>query len=110
MLDAFSAGASIPADTTLEKLPRPRISEQETGRPASAEARTTLKTRLVFPLPETPVTAVRTPEGIAASMPRRLFARAPRTSIRGPGAVSYTHLRAHETDSYLVCRLLLEKK
>src|SRR5665647_2480229 len=35
---------------------------------------------------------------------------------RGPTAkdtltsVSYTHLRAHETDSYLVCRLLLEKK
>src|SRR5664279_280875 len=28
----------------------------------------------------------------------------------GPSAVSYTHLRAHETDSYLVCRLLLEKK
>ena len=26
-----------------------------------------------------------------------------------PIAVSYTHLRAHETDSYLVCRLLLEK-
>src|SRR5664279_3817177 len=25
-------------------------------------------------------------------------------------AVSYTHLRAHETDSYLVCRLLLDKK
>src|SRR5664279_2672666 len=25
------------------------------------------------------------------------------------GPVSYTHLRAHETDSYLVCRLLLEK-
>src|SRR5665647_1134668 len=24
--------------------------------------------------------------------------------------VSYTHLRANETDSYLVCRLLLEKK
>ena len=22
----------------------------------------------------------------------------------------YTHLRAHETDSYIVCRLLLEKK
>src|SRR5665647_1519379 len=29
---------------------------------------------------------------------------------RRPGPVSYTHLRAHETDSYLVCRLLLEKK
>src|SRR5680860_392303 len=27
-----------------------------------------------------------------------------------PVAVSYTHLRAHETDSYLVCRLLLAKK
>src|SRR5680860_584127 len=30
--------------------------------------------------------------------------------LGGEGAVSYTHLRAHETDSYLVCRLLLEKK
>src|SRR5664279_6293160 len=29
---------------------------------------------------------------------------------RTPETVSYTHLRAHETDSYLVCRLLLEKK
>ena len=28
----------------------------------------------------------------------------------GRTPVSYTHLRAHETDSYLVCRLLLEKK
>ena len=28
----------------------------------------------------------------------------------GTDTVSYTHLRAHETDSYLVCRLLLEKK
>ena len=26
------------------------------------------------------------------------------------GAVSYTHLRAHETLRHLVCRLLLEKK
>src|SRR5680860_141577 len=26
----------------------------------------------------------------------------------GVSPVSYTHLRAHETDSYLVCRLLLE--
>mgnify|MGYP003381609631 CR=1 FL=1 len=29
---------------------------------------------------------------------------------RGLGAVSYTHLRAHETVLDLVCRLLLEKK
>src|SRR5680860_1826738 len=28
----------------------------------------------------------------------------------GGVSVSYTHLRAHETDSYLVCRLLLVKK
>ena len=28
----------------------------------------------------------------------------------GPDAVSYTHLRAHETVLDLVCRLLLEKK
>ena len=31
-------------------------------------------------------------------------------SHRSIMSVSYTHLRAHETDSYLVCRLLLEKK
>src|SRR5665647_3760428 len=30
--------------------------------------------------------------------------------VGSPRPVSYTHLRAHETDSYLVCRLLLEKK
>ena len=30
--------------------------------------------------------------------------------VRGTGAVSYTHLRAHETVLDLVCRLLLEKK
>ena len=31
-------------------------------------------------------------------------------SAPGPGPVSYTHLRAHETSLHLVCRLLLEKK
>ena len=31
-------------------------------------------------------------------------------AARGLGAVSYTHLRAHETVLDLVCRLLLEKK
>ena len=30
--------------------------------------------------------------------------------LQGVMAVSYTHLRVHEKDSYLVCRLLLEKK
>src|SRR5665811_1195642 len=32
------------------------------------------------------------------------------TPVRKGGAVSYTHLRAHETVLDLVCRLLLEKK
>src|SRR5674536_375944 len=39
----------------------------------------------------------------------RRRARASRTSSCGK-AVSYTHLRAHETPEHLVCRLLLEKK
>ena len=34
----------------------------------------------------------------------------PRTASQRPVAVSYTHLRAHETVLDLVCRLLLEKK
>ena len=36
------------------------------------------------------------------------YRRAPGGS--GPGSVSYTHLRAHETGLDLVCRLLFEKK
>ena len=32
------------------------------------------------------------------------------TTVRVPVAVSYTHLRAHETVLDLVCRLLPEKK
>ena len=39
-----------------------------------------------------------------------LFFSAPDTVRALYAPVSYTHLRAHETDSYLVCRLLLEKK
>ncbi|KQI09585.1 hypothetical protein K777_09835, partial [Campylobacter coli CVM 41970] len=34
----------------------------------------------------------------------------PVTEMVGLIAVSYTHLRAHETPEHLVCRLLLEKK
>ena len=33
----------------------------------------------------------------------------PRLANGSINAVSYTHLRAHETGAYLVCRLLLEK-
>eukprot|EP00658_Telonema_sp_P-2_P035379 TRINITY_DN2573_c0_g1_i10.p1 TRINITY_DN2573_c0_g1~~TRINITY_DN2573_c0_g1_i10.p1 ORF type:complete len:163 (+),score=20.27 TRINITY_DN2573_c0_g1_i10:147-635(+) len=34
----------------------------------------------------------------------------PLSTSPSPEAVSYTHLRAHETPEHLVCRLLLEKK
>src|SRR5664279_5947682 len=42
-----------------------------------------------------------------AYRPADMLTRA-RWEITGPSpiSVSYTHLRAHETDSYLVCRLL----
>src|SRR5680860_1261604 len=52
----------------------------------------------------------------AASFPsvdrysRAAWYAAVRATSHAPWSVSYTHLRAHETDSYLVCRLLLEKK
>src|SRR5450756_1489742 len=42
--------------------------------------------------------------------PSCLAQRADRPSGVGSSAVSYTHLRAHETRHDLVCRLLLEKK
>src|SRR5665647_1801728 len=59
-----------------------------------------------------------TPFSVSATcrMPRRLSgtrmptASASSSRYAGYTPVSYTHLRAHETDSYLVCRLLLEKK
>ena len=38
------------------------------------------------------------------------IASALRLKAKGHKAVSYTHLRAHETKANLVCRLLLEKK
>src|SRR5664279_6208382 len=73
----------------------PRCSGQPLGAgntpPPSLEDRT-----------DTPPTTPSTP-----SFPRT---PTPTTTTSGPCPVSYTHLRAHETDSYLVCRLLLEKK
>src|SRR5428012_20998 len=41
---------------------------------------------------------------------QRGLARQGRCEEARAGAVSYTHLRAHETRHDLVCRLLLEKK
>ena len=55
--------------------------------------------------------------GAAAALifPTAFFGEIPETtalilSLLTFAAVSYTHLRAHETPEHLVCRLLLEKK
>src|SRR5664279_4070215 len=53
-----------------------------------------------------PPTVVLPRLGLSVSTKKNTFgATCPLRMIRAP--VSYTHLRAHETDSYLVCRLLL---
>src|SRR5665647_551705 len=94
---------------------------------ASAQAQFWNSTRLPFPDCAVHVLVgeqvARTPDAVAvehgsltmtyAELDERAGALA--ASLRAHGvstgdrAVSYTHLRAHETDSYLVCRLLLEK-
>ena len=48
-----------------------------------------------------------TPDSLGPKTSRRVLAT---RHIGGEIAVSYTHLRAHETKANLVCRLLLEKK
>src|SRR5664279_3240111 len=81
----------------------------------------------LLPDPATPVSTTSWPSGMSTSIFCRLWVLAPRTSSAPDGArrdgfkdarssrcrpvsvplarspVSYTHLRAHETDSYLVC-------
>ena len=49
-------------------------------------------------------------EETAASIEKREREAQARKAAGGAVAVSYTHLRAHETRHDLVCRLLLEKK
>src|SRR5665647_3810879 len=58
-----------------------------------------------------PVTIPYACSSLAIDAAIRYIIRLQSTQVfRGAKPVSYTHLRAHETDSYLVCRLLLEKK
>ena len=53
---------------------------------------------------------VRAEYPLAISRLKRAISQAEESGLLGDHiSVSYTHLRAHETDSYLVCRLLLEK-
>src|SRR5665647_1255300 len=54
--------------------------------------------------------ATRSPTDTVVRDASKKRAAASKASDAKKAAVSYTHLRAHETDSYLVCRLLLEKK
>src|SRR5678815_1260817 len=52
------------------------------------------------------------PLGAKSGFPNRLTFPSTEQTTNGAAytAVSYTHLRAHETPEHLVCRLLLEKK
>src|SRR5660397_274193 len=52
--------------------------------------------------------AITRPSPIPVIMRSRVMANPPGATDQE--AVSYTHLRAHETKANLVCRLLLEKK
>ena len=47
---------------------------------------------------------------LATGSPEVLMDALVRKGVKHLTAVSYTHLRAHETGRNLVCRLLLEKK
>src|SRR5674536_172637 len=53
---------------------------------------------------------VRVATKVKTSASRPCRRRAPGHTATSAVAVSYTHLRAHETPEHLVCRLLLEKK
>src|SRR5665647_1409427 len=76
---------------------------------ANSRAITTIATQADRRLSPTRDTRAAVTSSLSASGSRN----APITVVccrRRAMSVSYTHLRAHETDSYLVCRLLLEKK
>src|SRR5678815_194455 len=49
-------------------------------------------------------------KGMISGVNERVRAREGVGIVMRKEAVSYTHLRAHETPEHLVCRLLLEKK
>src|SRR5674536_394466 len=92
--------------------------------PLAAQIRTAVS-RSVTASSSSPRFAAATPKGSSTGPPyatapapltrccprkRASSSRSVRTSDEAFIAVSYTHLRAHETPEHLVCRLLLEKK
>src|SRR5664279_6621228 len=66
--------------------------------------------RVVQSVPHLEVVAIADSKGVALTpdLEDVLARKRMGKSIANSDPVSYTHLRAHETDSYLVCRLLLE--
>src|SRR5678815_3923391 len=62
------------------------------------------------PTESTPPPTETTPPPTESTPPPTESTPPPMESTPPPTAVSYTHLRAHETPEHLVCRLLLEKK
>src|SRR5664279_6631017 len=118
--------ASSPSDISSIRTPPTSIS------PSLARSMPPSRlSRVVLPDPDGPITATKSPRGIArlrwskmVMVSRPLVNRLHRSTRRtieslgdtslghellgdnmGVTPVSYTHLRAHETDSYLVCRL-----
>src|SRR5680860_1823281 len=81
------------------------------GMPSSAHRRSRGKPGSDRPgIPASETTATSLPSRRVVTRCSTLRVSLKSWKLRSSAPVSYTHLRAHETDSYLVCRLLLEKK
>ena len=102
----------------VEPVPVPALSRTKTLR-VSAPARTEPVTTPFFAEvgaivpPETAMVGVETTVVLMVSAAEAAASFRAMVSVlvpTRPEAVSYTHLRAHETRGNLVCRLLLEKK
>src|SRR5678815_5920188 len=88
---------------------------------SNGSSRLTVRTSVDLPEPDGPQMTMRSPGDTCKSMSRSawywpyhlLMPTRRAIALSFPDvetAVSYTHLRAHETPEHLVCRLLLEKK
>src|SRR5665647_2841129 len=110
----FASGISAyPASDAPFQIPSPGMN----GKPVPVAPTVSMKPSAALTVePELVMLAVtRTTGWLELRAPAPLFGLgvALTAEVTGPPAttsVSYTHLRAHETDSYIVCRLLLEKK
>src|SRR5665647_2685453 len=95
LLDEAAPGAVVLQEATDDGQLLARVTVQARDLPAAVAEREAARLRWVWD-----DTSRRYPALLAAGV----------RVERCHDPVSYTHLRAHETDSYLVCRLLLEKK